>query len=48
MWSFFEVRHDKGEHDGASACVKRALAREQLKFEESAKFRHAHAICRLL
>lgn len=44
MWSFFEAGHGKGELDGAGACVKRALAREQLKFEESAKFRDENAI----
>ena len=33
VWSFFEARHGKGEHDGASACVKRGLSREKLKFE---------------
>lgn len=44
MWSFFEDGHGKGEHDGAGACVKRALARKQLKFEEKTKFRDARAI----
>jgi len=41
---FFEVQHGEGEHDGAGACVKRALDREQLKFEDSVKFQDAHAI----
>ena len=31
IWSFFEFGHGKGEHDGAGACVKRALVKEQLK-----------------
>ena len=31
IWSFFESDHGKGEHDGAGACVKRALIKEQLK-----------------
>jgi hypothetical protein len=44
IWSFFEAGHGKGEHDGAGACVKRALCREQLKFEENAKFKDARAI----
>jgi hypothetical protein len=35
IWSFFEAGHGKGEHDGVGACVKRALAREQLKFEDA-------------
>jgi hypothetical protein len=44
MWGFFEAIHGKGEHDGVGECVKRALAREQLKFEDAKKFRDAHAI----
>ena len=44
VWSFFEAGHGKGEHDGAGACVKRALSREQLKFEEKAKLKNAHEI----
>jgi len=28
---FFESRHGKGEHDGATVCVKRAIVKEQLK-----------------
>lgn len=31
IWIFFESGHGKGEHDGAGACVKRALVKEQLK-----------------
>ena len=31
IWSFFESGHGKREHDGAGACVKRALVKEQLK-----------------
>ena len=44
IWSFFEAGHGKGEHDGAGACVKRALAREQLKFEDVVKFKDACVI----
>lgn len=44
IWSFFEDGHGKGEHDGSGACVKRALAKEQLKFGDSMKFQDAHAI----
>ena len=32
LWSYFETRHGKGEHNGASACIKTALQREQMKF----------------
>ena len=31
MWNYFETGHGKGEHDGAEACVKIALRREELK-----------------
>ena len=34
MWKFTEAGHGKGEHDGASACIKRALAREELKSKD--------------
>ena len=44
MWIFFEAGHGKGEHGGVGACVKRALSREQLKFEEKIKFKNAHEI----
>lgn len=37
FWNFSEVGHGKGEHNGASACVKRVLAREELKYEGGAK-----------
>ena len=30
IWSFFECDHGKGEHDGAGACAKRPLVKEQL------------------
>ena len=29
-WNFFETQHGKGEHDGAGACIKRALRRWQM------------------
>ena len=32
-WSFFETGHGKGEHDGAGACVKRALRRYQMSHD---------------
>ena len=41
---FFEVGHGKGEHDGVGVCMKTALCRKQLKFEEKAKFKNAHDI----
>ena len=30
MWNFTEAGHGKGEHDGASTCIKRALAHKEL------------------
>lgn len=29
-WSYFEIGHGKGEHDGIGACVKRVLRRYQM------------------
>ena len=31
-----EAGHGKGEHDGASACIKGALACEELKYKDGA------------
>ena len=31
MWSFFAFEHEKGEHDGVGAIIKRTLTHEQLK-----------------
>lgn len=33
FWNFIEAGHGKGEHDGARACVKRDLIREELKYK---------------
>ena len=38
MWNFTEAGHGKGEHDGACAYIKRALAREELKYKDGAIF----------
>ena len=40
-WNFFETGHGKGEHDGAGACVKRALRR--WKMNHSSKRFHSAA-----
>ena len=36
MWNFIKVGHGKGEHDSVGACIKRALAREELKYKDGA------------
>ena len=36
MWNFTNASHGKGDHDGASTCIKRALAREELKYKDGA------------
>lgn len=43
IWSYFETGHGKGEHDGAGACVKRALRRYQLR-RDSERFRDARQV----
>lgn len=43
IWNFFETGHGKGEHDGAGACVKRALRRHQLR-RDSERFRDARQV----
>ena len=44
MWNFTEAGHGKGEHDGAGACIKRALAREELKYKDGAILTDAKSI----
>ncbi|XP_057867281.2 uncharacterized protein LOC131074642 [Cryptomeria japonica] len=44
FWNFIEAGHGKGEHDGAGACVKRALTREELKNEGGAMLIDAKTI----
>lgn len=44
FWNFSEAEHGKGEHDGVGACVKRALAREELKYEGGANSTNATTI----
>ena len=41
---FSEARHGKEKHDGVGASIKRALSREQLKFDEKDKFKNVHEI----
>ena len=43
IWCFFEAGYGKGEHDGAGACLKRALVKEQLRIS-GANFSNAHSI----
>lgn len=44
MWNFSKVKHGKGEHDGAGACIKSALAREELKYKDSVNLTDARSI----
>ena len=44
MWNFTKAGHVKEEHDGASTCIKRALAHEELKYKDGAIFRDAKSI----
>jgi len=44
MWNFCEVGHGKGEHDGARACIKRAITQEELKYKDNAKLIDAKPI----
>lgn len=39
-WNYWGTGHGKGPHDGAGACVKQALRREQVK-EDSVKLQNA-------
>ena len=43
VWNYFETGHGKGQHDGAGACIKIVLRREEMKFT-GAHFRDATSI----
>ena len=42
--NFIEAEHGKGEYDGARACLKRALSREELKYEGGTILQYAKII----
>ena len=44
MWNFTKADHGKGEHNAAGACIKRALAHEELKYKDEAIFSDAKSI----
>ena len=44
FWNFIEVGNGKGVHDGAETCVKRALSREELKYESGTILENAKII----
>ena len=46
MWNYFQTGHGKGEHDGAEACVKTALRREELKLSTNSTIQNAQSIVR--
>ena len=44
FWNFIEVGHGKGEHNGVTTCVKKALSREELKYENGTILENAETI----
>ena len=46
MWNYFKTGHGKGEHDGAGACVKTTLRREELKLSTISTIWNAQSIVR--
>ena len=44
MLNFKKASHGKGEHDGAGACIKRALAHEELKYKDGEILTNAKSI----
>ena len=46
MWNYFETGHGKGEHDGAGACVKTSIRREELKLSTISTIQNAQSIVR--
>lgn len=46
-WNYWGTGHGKGPHDGAGACVKRALRKEQVK-EDSVRLHNASDVVNFL
>ena len=44
IWNYFETEHDKGENDRASACIKTALGREEMRFTRNPHIKDAESI----
>ena len=44
IWNYFEIEHEKGEHDGVGACIKTALSRKEIKFTTILLIRDAKTI----
>jgi hypothetical protein len=44
IWNYFEYKHGKGEHDGASACIKIALCMKEMKFTTTSLIRDEKSI----
>ena len=44
IWNYFETGHGKGEHDGAGACIKTALRRQEMKFTNVSIIRDVKSI----
>ena len=44
IWNYFETGHEKGEHDGASACIKTALRREEMRFTRNPHVKDVESI----
>ena len=44
IWNYFETWHDKGENDGAGACIKNSLEREDMRFTRNPHINDAKSI----
>ena len=44
IWNYFNTGHGKAEHDGAGACIKTALRRQEMEFTTISFIRDANTI----
>ena len=44
IWNYLETGHEKGEHDGAGACINTALRRKEMNFTTISVIRDANSI----
>ena len=44
IWNYFEIGHDKGEHDGVGACIRTALQRDEMRFTRNPHIKDVESI----
>ena len=48
IWNYFEMGNEKGEHDGAGACITTELRREEMRFTRNPHIKDVESIVQWL